>query len=78
MKINYQSILITDGSEVRIGENIFEVIKEGYELYPMEQILDFKKKEIEQSNGKIKIKEITWRSNLTVLTYELISLNSVN
>lgn len=78
MPLELNTLIITKGREKRIEENLFELVKEGYRLYPIEIPIDVRKTLDSDSNGTGLIKKVVWEKNHTTLIYELIALNSTN
>ncbi|MEH7106313.1 MULTISPECIES: DUF2584 domain-containing protein [Bacillaceae] len=78
MPLELNTLIVTKGREKRIEENLFELEKEGYRLYPIEIPVDVRKTLDCSSSGTALIKKVTWENNLTTITYQLISLNSTN
>ncbi|SFB18279.1 MULTISPECIES: DUF2584 domain-containing protein [unclassified Bacillus (in: firmicutes)] len=78
MPLELNTMIVTKGKEKRIEENIFALQKEGYRLYPIDIPIDVRKTIESDSNGTGVIKKVEWQRNTTVLTYQLVSLNSTN
>lgn len=78
MPLELNTLIVTKGREKRIEENLFELEKEGYRLYPIEIPVDIRKTLYCSSSGMALIKRVTWENNVTTITYQLISLNSTN
>lgn len=74
--------LFTNHNEKRISINHekdeFEVILEGYFLFPVEEEINISKEENKTNFGKATIKKIIWENEKTTVRYVLNSLNSVN
>ncbi|MCM2531358.1 DUF2584 domain-containing protein [Neobacillus pocheonensis] len=78
MPLELNTMIVTKGREKRIEENLFQLEKEGYRLYPIEIPIEVRKTMDSDSNGTALIKRVEWQKNSTTLTYQLISLNSTN
>lgn len=78
MPLELNTLIITKGRETRIEENLFQLVKEGYRLYPIEIPIDVKKTLDSDSSGTAIIIKVEWQANHTTITYQLISLNSTN
>lgn len=78
MPLELNTLIVTRGREKRIEENLFQLEKEGYRLYPIEIPLDIRKTLESNSSGSALIKKLEWENNKTTITYQLISLNSIN
>ncbi|WP_312857773.1 DUF2584 family protein [Bacillus haikouensis] len=71
-------ILVTQGKEVRTEDNLFQLQKEGYRLYPMHTPVEIRTMEGSHSRGFALIEKILWHEEKTTIYYKLISLNSTN
>ena len=78
MPLEVNTMIVTKGKESRIEENLFELTKQGYRLYPLEIPLEVKKTINSESNGQALIKRVILENETTTITYQLISLNSTN
>ncbi|MGF2617529.1 DUF2584 domain-containing protein [Rossellomorea vietnamensis] len=78
MGLELNTMIVTKGRESRLEENTFELVKEGYRLYPMEIPIEVKRTRDGETNGVGEIKRLQWENGETVITYQLISLNSTN
>ncbi|MBM7653246.1 DUF2584 domain-containing protein [Neobacillus cucumis] len=78
MPLELNTLIVTKGREHRLEENLFELVKEGYRLYPIEIPIDVRKTLDSDSNGTALIKKVEWQKNTTTITYQLVSLNSTN
>lgn len=78
MPLELNTMIVTKGNEKRINSNDFSLIKSGYRLYPMEIPIDIRKTKHSESIGTAVIKQVVWEKETTKITYELISLHSVN
>jgi hypothetical protein len=78
MPLELNTMIVTKGREQRIEENLFQLEKEGYRLYPIEIPIEVKKTMDSDSSGIAIIKKVVWENSLTSLTYQLISLNTTN
>jgi Protein of unknown function (DUF2584) len=78
MPFELNTMIVTKGREVREEENVFQLTKKGYRLYPIDIPIDVRKTRDSDSSGTAIIQKITWENTNTILTYRLISLNSTN
>jgi hypothetical protein len=78
MPLEMNTMIVTKGREQRIEENLFELVKEGYRLYPIEIPIEVKKTIDCDSSGTALIKKVEWQKNITTVTYQLVSLNTTN
>ncbi|MFZ3589358.1 DUF2584 domain-containing protein [Bacillus sp. DJP31] len=78
MPLELNTMIVTKGLEKRVEENMFTLEKEGYRLYPLDIPLEVKKQKDSDTNGIAIIKKVVMMSQKTIITYELISLNSTN
>ncbi|WP_181348397.1 DUF2584 family protein [Thalassobacillus sp. CUG 92003] len=72
--------LITEGKEKRVNaeENIFEIVFDGYKIFPMEETIEIKRHIKSDQIGSGQIVELWLKNNQTVCRYQLVSLYSVN
>ncbi|MFP7300444.1 DUF2584 domain-containing protein [Neobacillus niacini] len=78
MPFELNTMIVTKGREKRVEENLFQLEKEGYRLYPIEIPIDVRKTIESDTSGTAVIKKVEWQDSKTTLTYQLISLNSTN
>ena len=78
MPLELNTMIVTKGKEHRQQENFFQLIKEGYRLYPMHVPLEVKRTIQGELGGTAEIYRVEWRDNSTIISYELISLQSSN
>jgi hypothetical protein len=78
MGLELNTMIVTKGNEERMEENFFQLVKEGYRLYPMEIPVEVKKTKEADTNGMGMIRKLQWENGQTVITYQLTSLNSTN
>ncbi|WP_163652653.1 DUF2584 domain-containing protein [Listeria sp. PSOL-1] len=78
MPLEMNTMIVTKGKESRIGENFFELKKEGYRIYPIDIPIELRKTKTSETNGTVIPRKLIWENNVTVIVYELISLNSSN
>ncbi|MED1440057.1 DUF2584 domain-containing protein [Aeribacillus composti] len=78
MPLELNTMIITKGKEKRIEENVFQLVKDGYRLYPMNIPLEVRKTLTSDPTGTAEIIKLEWADNKTVLTYNLTSLYSTN
>lgn len=78
MPLELNTMIITKGREKRVEENLFQLVKEGYRLYPLDIPLEIKNTIDGDSRGLAIIKKLEWHDNQTVLAYQLVSLYTTN
>jgi hypothetical protein len=78
MPFELNTLIVTKGREKRIEENLFQLEKEGYRLYPIDIPIDVRKTLESDTSGTAVIKKVEWQNSRTKITYQLISLNSTN
>lgn len=78
MPLELNTMIVTKGKEERMENNDFELMKKGYRLYPLEIPVEVRKTIEGELIGTGIIKKVVWENNKTRITYELISLTSVN
>ncbi len=78
MPFELNTMIVTKGRETRVEENLFVLEKEGYRLYPIDIPIDVRKTMDGDSNGTAVIKKVEWEQSTTIVTYQLVSLNSTN
>ncbi|YAR64394.1 DUF2584 family protein [Bacillus cytotoxicus] len=71
--------IISNEKEIRlhIEENIFQLTLEGYHLFAVNEILPLYKSEQERI-GSAMIQKLEWKDEKTIVSYQLVSLQSVN
>lgn len=78
MPFELNTMIVTKGREKRVEENLFFLEKEGYRLYPIDIPIEVRKTIESDSSGTGVIKKVEWQNKLTLITYQLVSLNSTN
>lgn len=78
MPLELNTMIVTKGNEKRMGENDFILEKKDYRLYPLEIPIEVKKTIDSESTAMALIKKLEWENNMTMITYQLISLHSTN
>jgi hypothetical protein len=78
MPLEFQTLIVTKGKEKRIKDNLFILEKEGYRIYPIDIPIEVKRTIQSEASGQAVVKKIELANNQTVITYELISLHSIN
>ncbi|MEH7013653.1 DUF2584 domain-containing protein [Neobacillus niacini] len=78
MPFELNTMIVTKGREKRVEENLFQLEKEGYRLYPIDIPIDVRKTIESDTSGTAVIKKVEWQNSSTSITYQLISLNSTN
>ncbi|UTE79546.1 DUF2584 domain-containing protein [Rossellomorea sp. KS-H15a] len=78
MGLELNTMIVTKGKEMRKEENLFQLQKDGYRLYPMHLPIDVKKTKHSDPSGFGRIEKMEWKDEKTTIVYRLISLNSTN
>ncbi|MCM3707649.1 MULTISPECIES: DUF2584 domain-containing protein [Cytobacillus] len=78
MPLELNTMIVTKGREKRLDENYFSLVKEGYRLYPLDIPVDVKRTIDGDLNGMGVIRKVEWENSRTLITYQLVSLNSTN
>ena len=78
MPLELNTMVVTKSREKRVEENLFLLEKEGYRLYPIDIPIEIRKTIDSDSNGTAIIKRVEWEKGRTIITYQLVSLNSTN
>lgn len=78
MPLELNTMIVTKGKEERMENNDFKLSKKGYRLFPLEIPIEVRKTIEGELIGTGVIKKVVWENNKTRITYELISLTSVN
>ncbi|MDP4163092.1 MAG: DUF2584 domain-containing protein [Bacillota bacterium] len=78
MPLELNTMIVTKGREERVEENLFLLEKSGYRLYPIDIPIDVRRTIESDSSGIAVIKKVEWQNNITIVTYQLIALNSTN
>ncbi|KAB7666811.1 DUF2584 domain-containing protein [Bacillus sp. B1-b2] len=78
MPLELNTMIVTKGQELRLEENIFQLEKNDYRIYPMHIPVEVKKTKNGESSGIATIEKLQWENAKTIITYKLISLNSTN
>ncbi|TFD98154.1 DUF2584 domain-containing protein [Jeotgalibacillus sp. R-1-5s-1] len=78
MPLEMNTMIVTKGKEVRQQENFFQLIKDGYRLYPMHVPLEVRKTIEGELKGTAEIHRLEWRDQATIISYELKTLQSSN
>ncbi|MCQ6274453.1 DUF2584 domain-containing protein [Bacillus sp. V3B] len=78
MPLELNTMIVTKGSEKRISENDFTLIKKEYRLYPLEIPIEVRKTRDSEATALAIIKKLEWEKERTTITYQLISLNTTN
>lgn len=78
MPVEFQTMIVTKGKEVRQEGNLFELTKDGYRIYPLHIPIEVKRtKEGEVAGVGVVVRQ-TWEADTTTIRYELKALNSTN
>jgi len=78
MPLEVNTMIVTKGKEHRQQENFFQLIKEGYRLYPMHVPLEVRRTKNGELSGTAEIHRLEWRDHTTIISYELLTLQSSN
>ncbi|WP_347860515.1 DUF2584 family protein [Salimicrobium sp. PL1-032A] len=73
-------VLVTEGKERRLdpNDNLFEVVFDGYHLFPMNEHLEVRRHEKSDQIGTADIEQLSLKDGKTLCHYRLVSLYSVN
>ncbi|MBD1380226.1 DUF2584 domain-containing protein [Metabacillus arenae] len=78
MPVEFNTMIVTKGKEIRLEENIFQLHKNGYRIYPIDIPLEVRKTIEGEVSGKALIKKVEMENHKTIITYQLVALNSTN
>ncbi|MCT2535045.1 DUF2584 domain-containing protein [Aquibacillus koreensis] len=80
MPLAFEWRLITHGKEKRIvgEENLFEITCNGYKVFPINEQIEIRRHHDSDQIGNGKIVELTWKNDVTICKYQLLSLYNVN
>ncbi|MCV9888943.1 DUF2584 domain-containing protein [Metabacillus halosaccharovorans] len=78
MPVEFNTMIVTKGRETRIDENTFELLKEGYRIYPIDIPIEVRKTKSGEMTGQAIVQKLELSHTNTILTYRLINLNSTN
>ncbi|KZZ85804.1 MULTISPECIES: DUF2584 domain-containing protein [Bacillaceae] len=78
MPLELNTMIVTKGREKRMEENVFTLQKDGYRLYPLDLPVEVRKTKEGEVSGRAVINKVEWENSKTILTYQLIKLNSTN
>ncbi|MBS4208592.1 DUF2584 domain-containing protein [Bacillus sp. FJAT-50079] len=78
MPFELNTLIVTKGNEKRQEENLFTLEKSGYRLYPIDIPVEVRHSLKSEKRANAVIKKVEWANEKTLLTYQLISLHSIN
>lgn len=78
MPMELNTMIVTKGKETRLADNTFTLVKDGYRLYPIDIPIDVRKTIDSETSGEALVKKVELENNKTIITYQLIALNSTN
>lgn len=78
MPVEFNTMIVTKGKEIRIEENVFELMKDGYRIYPLNIPLEVRKTKDGEKTGTAHVEKLELTDNVTKVTYRLVSLHSTN
>ncbi|MBP3041665.1 DUF2584 domain-containing protein [Bacillaceae bacterium Marseille-Q3522] len=78
MPMEFNTIIVTKGKENRLHDNYFSLKKEGYRVYPLHIPLEVRKTKDGEVSGIATIEKLEWEKQKTVITYQLIKLQTTN
>ncbi|KGL38673.1 hypothetical protein BMT55_10765 [Listeria newyorkensis] len=78
MPLEVNTMIVTKGKEKRISDNFFELEKAGYRIYPIDVPVEVRTTRESETNGIAVPLKLIWENDTTIITYELVSLNSSN
>ncbi|MEK3887669.1 DUF2584 domain-containing protein [Bacillus sp. FSL K6-3431] len=78
MPLELNTLIVTKGKEKRQEENLFTLEKSGYRLYPIDIPMEVRYSLKSENRATAIIQKIEWENENTLITYQLVSLHSVN
>ncbi|WP_170007997.1 DUF2584 family protein [Bacillus fonticola] len=78
MRVTWETKLVTEGKAKRLKQNTFELLLDGYHLFPIGEELTLYKTAASEPSGTATVSSLKWEADQTVLRYELHSLHSTN
>lgn len=78
MSIQIESLIQTRGKEKRTEDNNFELVLDGYHLYPMDVPIPVKRGEADVPLGEAVIKSLLFSQGKTKIIYTLTALKNIN
>ncbi|GMB09871.1 uncharacterized protein DUF2584 [Thermolongibacillus altinsuensis] len=78
MPLELCTMIVTKGKEKRVEGNTFILEKDGYRLYPLDVPIEVRRTKQGETSGQAIVKKLELTNEKTLLTYELIALNSIN
>jgi Protein of unknown function (DUF2584) len=78
MPVEFNTMIVTKGNELRIEENIFQLTKEGYRIYPIDIPIEVRKTKAGEIAGEAIVEKLELTNNKTIISYRLIALKSTN
>jgi hypothetical protein len=78
MPLELNTMIVTKGKENRVKENTFILVKDGYRLYPIGIPLEIRKTKESDPSGMAIIQKLELENDQTTITYQLVSLYSIN
>lgn len=78
MPFELQTMIITNGFENRLDQNFFELVKDGYHLYPLHVPIPVKRSIDGDLTGEGIIQKLELSEGKTTIIYELLKLKSIN
>lgn len=78
MPLELNTMIVTKGNEKRVTDNIFQIEKKGYRLYPLDIPLNIHKTKNRECIGTAVVRKVEMEQEKTIVTYELTKLHSTN
>lgn len=78
MPVEFNTMIVTKGNEQRIDENVFQLTKEGYRIYPIDIPIEVRKTIEGEMIGQAIVEQLQLTDKKTIITYRLLALNSTN
>ncbi|MEB4857848.1 DUF2584 family protein [Priestia megaterium] len=78
MPLELNTMIVTKGNEKRVTDNIFQVEKKGYRLYPLDIPLNIHKTKNGECIGTAVVRKVEMEQEKIIVTYELTKLHSTN
>lgn len=77
MPLELNTMIVTKGNEKRVTDNIFQIEKKGYRLYPLDIPLNIHKTKTGECIGTAIVRKVEMEQEKTIVTYELTDRKSV-
>jgi len=78
MAMEVQTMIVTNGKEERVDNQLLKLVKTGYRLYPMDIPLTVTATLKSEHRKEAKVKKVEWENGQTTIYYEVTALYSSN